>query len=49
MTSPADTPGVPRIESISVHNFRALHDVTFHGLTPMTILLGRNRPINLIL
>ncbi len=42
MILPADKPGVPRIESISVHNFRALHDVTFHGLTPMTILLGPN-------
>jgi len=35
MTSPADRPGIPRIESIAVHNFRALHDVV---LAPIAIM-----------
>ena len=35
-TSPA------RIESLKVHNFRALREVEFKDLTPMTVLLGPN-------
>lgn len=31
-----------RIESLRVRNFRALHDVEFKNLTPMTVLLGPN-------
>ena len=32
----------PRIESLKVRNFRALRDVEFKSLTPMTVLLGPN-------
>lgn len=32
----------PRIESLKVRNFRALLDVEFRDLTPMTVLLGPN-------
>lgn len=35
-------PGIPRIESLRVKNYRALHDVTLNKLTPMTVLLGPN-------
>ncbi len=31
-----------RIESLKVRNFRALRDVEFKGLTPLTVLLGPN-------
>jgi len=34
--------GIPRIESLKVENYRALRDVEFKGLTPMTVLLGPN-------
>ena len=34
--------GIPRIESLKVENYRALHSVELAGLTPMTILLGPN-------
>lgn len=32
----------PRIESLKVRNFRALRDVEFRDLTPVTVLLGPN-------
>ena len=32
----------PRIESLKVRNFRALREVEFVGLTPLTVLLGPN-------
>ena len=32
----------PRIESLKVRNFRALREVEFTGLTPLTMLLGPN-------
>ena len=35
-------PPPPRIESLKVQNFRALRDVEFKNLTPMTVLLGPN-------
>jgi len=35
-------PGVPRIESMKVENYRALKQVTLDNLTPMTVLLGPN-------
>lgn len=38
----AASPGVPRIESIRVENYRALRKVALDGLTPMTVLLGPN-------
>jgi len=33
---------VPRIESLAVKNYRALRDVQFNNLTPLTVLLGPN-------
>lgn len=32
----------PRIHSLRVRNYRALHDITFDKLTPLTVLLGPN-------
>jgi predicted ATPase len=34
--------GIPRIESLRVENYRALREVEFKDLTPMTVLLGPN-------
>lgn len=34
--------GPPRIEYLKVQNFRALRDVEFKALTPLTVLLGPN-------
>lgn len=34
--------GPPRIESLRVQNYRALRDVAFTDLTPLTVLLGPN-------
>lgn len=33
---------IPRIESLTIENYRALRKVTFDKLTPMTVLLGPN-------
>ncbi len=33
---------VPRIESLRVQNYRALHDLRLDDLTPLTVLLGPN-------
>ena len=33
---------VPRIESLKVKNYRALHDLELNGLTPLTVFLGPN-------
>lgn len=44
-TKPASAPrshSVPRITYLKVRNFRALRDVEFKDLTPMTVLLGPN-------
>lgn len=35
-------PGPPRIERLKVRNFRALRDIEFKNLTPLTVLLGPN-------
>lgn len=40
MSTPIHIP--PRIEKIKIRNFRVLRDVTFEGLTPLTVLLGPN-------
>ncbi len=40
MTEPHRTP--PRVERIRIRNFRALRDVAFDALTPLTVLLGPN-------
>ena len=37
-----ESPTPPRIESLRVQNFRALRDVEFKNLTPLTVLLGPN-------
>jgi predicted ATPase len=34
--------GIPRIESLKVVNYRALRDVEFKDMTPITVLLGPN-------
>ncbi|MDR3090003.1 MAG: AAA family ATPase [Desulfobulbaceae bacterium] len=34
--------GIPRIESLRVENYRALHKIELDKLTPMTVLLGPN-------
>ena len=34
--------GVPRIESLSVKNYRALKDLQLRSLTPLSVLLGPN-------
>ena len=36
------TTDIPRIESLSVKNYRALRKVELDNLTPMTVLLGPN-------
>ena len=42
-TKPTKTPsGRARIEYLKVQNFRALHDIEFRDLTPLTVLLGPN-------
>jgi predicted ATPase len=33
---------IPRLEQISIKNYRALKDIQFTGLTPLTVLLGPN-------
>ena len=40
--TPVQRPAPPRIEYMKVQNFRALRDVEFKALTPMTVLLGPN-------
>ena len=35
----AAVPGIPRIESLRVKNYRALHSIELANLTPMTVLL----------
>ncbi len=44
MNNPRKTaqPGIPRIESLRVENYRALKRVELDKLTPMTVLLGPN-------
>ena len=38
----AEAPGPPRIERLHVRNFRALRDVEFKNMKPLTALLGPN-------
>ncbi len=40
--APRVSSGPPRIEYLKVQNFRALRDVEFKDLTPLTVLLGPN-------
>jgi predicted ATPase len=35
-------PNIPRIEQITVRNYRALHNLELKGITPFTVLLGPN-------
>lgn len=39
---PTKQPGIPRIESIKVENYRALRKIELKDLTPLTVLLGPN-------
>lgn len=41
-SEPSSAPSVPRIESLRVQNYRALHDLHLDPLTPLTVLLGPN-------
>lgn len=41
-TRRAKPEGIPRIASLHVENYRALHKVDLDKLTPMTVLLGPN-------
>ena len=43
-TKPTKKRGTPRIESLRVENYRALHKVELDNLTPMTVLLGPKAP-----
>jgi predicted ATPase len=36
------TPSIPRIEYLRVQNYRALHDLEFKKITPLTVFLGPN-------
>ena len=43
MKTSSERPRAPaRIEYLKVQNFRALHEVEFKDLTPLTVLLGPN-------
>lgn len=43
MNPPQNTTTIPpRIQYLKVHNFRALRDLEFERLTPLTVLLGPN-------
>ena len=35
-------PAPPRVISLRVRNYRALRDITFKNMTPLTVLLGPN-------
>ncbi|WP_257275481.1 AAA family ATPase [Endozoicomonas sp. SESOKO4] len=39
---PKKRPGIPKIESIRVENYRALRKIELKNLTPLTVLLGPN-------
>ena len=40
--NPPKNPGVPRIEALSVKNYRALQDLKLKDLTPLTVFVGPN-------
>ncbi|GAA4648800.1 AAA family ATPase [Kistimonas scapharcae] len=42
MAKQTKRPGIPRIESIKVENYRALRKIELKDLTPLTVLLGPN-------
>ncbi len=42
MSKPKTTRSVPRIESLTVRNFRALKDLELKDIRPLTVLLGQN-------
>ena len=35
-------PAAPRIETLRVHNYRALRDINVSDITPLTVLVGPN-------
>jgi len=42
MPTRAQAPAVPRLTYLRIKNYRALRDVEFHDLTPLTVLIGPN-------
>ena len=42
MPTRAQTPAVPRLTYLRIKNYRALRDVEFRDLTPLTVLIGPN-------
>jgi predicted ATPase len=42
MSTPAPVPAVPRLTYLRIKNYRALRDVEFRDLTPLTVLIGPN-------
>ena len=42
MPTPAPAPTVPRLTYLRIKNYRALRDVEFRDLTPLTVLIGPN-------
>src|SRR5262249_9922968 len=42
MTGPVPRPGLARIESLRVRNYRVLRDLTLNEITPLTVFAGPN-------
>ncbi len=42
MPTSAQAPAVPRLTYLRIKNYRALRDVEFRDLTPLTVLIGPN-------
>ncbi|WP_216678926.1 AAA family ATPase [Hymenobacter siberiensis] len=42
MPTRAQAPAVPRLTYLRIKNYRALRDVEFRDLTPLTVLIGPN-------
>ena len=42
MPASAQAPAVPRLTYLRIKNYRALRDVEFRDLTPLTVLIGPN-------
>ena len=42
MPAPANAPAVPRLTYLRIKNYRALRDVEFHDLTPLSVFIGPN-------
>ncbi|WP_083325927.1 AAA family ATPase [Hymenobacter coccineus] len=42
MPAPANAPAVPRLTYLRIKNYRALRDVEFRDLTPLSVFIGPN-------